>query len=116
MEGLKKIAEAFRSARKIELVLAAVLIAVMVLLLLGQHDAAISAPGGVEQRLEKLLCSIEGAGKVEVMLSGEESAYTGCVVIAEGADDVHVALKMQRAIQAALGILPENVEIIASGG
>ncbi len=113
---MKKIAETFRSARKIELVLVAVMIAVMAVLLLGQQDAAVTASGNAEQRLESILSRIEGAGRVDVMLCGEDGGYTGCVVIAEGAHDVRVVLKMQRAVQAAFGILPENTEIIASGG
>ena len=113
---MKKITEAFRSARKIEIVLVAVMIAVMVVILLGQNDAAVSSTGSTEQRLENLLADIEGTGRVNVMLSGDESGCTGCVVVAEGAQDMLVVLKMQRAVQAALGISPENIEIIASGG
>ena len=113
---MKKLAEAFRSARKIEIVLLVVMIAVVAVVLLGQDGEHASSSVSAEDRLESLLSGIEGAGRVDVMLSGNEYGYAGCVVIAEGAHDMRVILKMQRAIQAALDILPENIEIIASGG
>ena len=113
---MKKIAETFRSARKIEIVLVAVMIAVMAVIMLGQNDVPASSSGSAEYRLKSLLSGIKGAGRVDVMLTGDENSYTGCVVIAEGARDMRVVLKMQRAIQAALDISPENIEIIASGG
>lgn len=108
-----RILEAVKGARKIELALALVLIAVAMLVFMQQADSAALSD---EARLERLLSQIEGSGEISVMLSGEEGGYKGCVVIAEGGNDMRVVLKIQRAVQAALDISCENIEIIASGG
>jgi len=113
---LKRIAEAFRAARKIEIVLLAVFIAVLLAIILDQGAIAPSVASEAEIRLERLLSRIEGAGNVKVMLSGEEGAYSGCVVVADGAQEVQVSIKILRAVQAAMSIPAENIEIISSGG
>ena len=113
---MKRIADAFRAARKIEIVLVAVMIAVMAVIMLSQENAPSSAAGSEEQRMERLLSRIEGAGQVDVMINSGEDGVRGCVVVADGAGDMRVLLKMRRAVQAALDIPAENIEIIPSGG
>ena len=112
---MKRILEMFRSARKIEFLIAVVIAALLVLILIDQGGFG-SQANGPEARLERLLSRIDGAGKVSVMLSGAEDTLNGCVVVAGGADDVGVALKMQRAVMAATDLPLEKIEIIPSGG
>ena len=113
---MKRIMEALRAARKIEIVLVLVFIAVLAVIVMDQGSLTASDAGSEEARLEKILSSIEGAGRVNIMLSGTDGAYRSCVVIAEGGDDMRIILKIQRAVQAATEIPPEKIEIIASGG
>jgi len=113
---LKRILEAFRAARKIEIVLVLVFIAVMAVIVLDKGNFAVSGANSEEMRLERLLNHIEGAGNLEVMLSGADGEYRSCVVVADGANDMRVVLKLQRAVQAALDIPLEDIEIIPSGG
>lgn len=113
---MRRISEALKGARKLEWVLALILIAIATVILLEQGAAPSVSASDDELRLERLLSQIEGVGKVSVLLSGTEDAYTGCVVVSEGADDVRVILKIQRAVQAATDMAAENIEIISSGG
>ena len=113
---MKRILEAFRAARKIEIVLVLVFIAVMAVIVLDKGNFAVSGANSEEMRLERLLNHIECAGNLEVMLSGGDGEYRSCVVVADGANDMRVVLKLQRAVQAALDIPLEDIEIIPSGG
>lgn len=74
----------------------------------------------VELRLERILTQIEGAGKTDVMItyqsyatSAEQEAALplGAVIIAEGADDLGVRIKIQQAVQTALGIEAHQIKI-----
>lgn len=111
-----RISEALKGARKLEWVLVLILVAIAVVILMEQGNTSDSIASEDELRLEKLLLQIDGCGRVSVLLSGKEGEYTGCVVVAEGADDVHIFLKLQRAIQTATNIPVENIEIISMEG
>lgn len=83
--------------------------AVMLALLMGAERTAASRE---EQRVAEVLSAMAGAGRVEVALFyGEEKTLsqkpTGAVVVAEGADDVAVRLRLIRAVRTLLG-LPET--------
>ncbi len=112
---MKQLIEALKSARKLEwCILAAVL---GILLALGMGSGL--GDGGAsteERRMERVLSNIEGAGRVTVMLSGDEEAgYTGAVVASPGAGDIAVALQLQRAVQALTELELEEIEIVKSG-
>lgn len=113
---MKRIRELFRSARKLEIALAIVAAAVLALMLIEQGAGPTASGTAEEMRLERLLERIEGAGQVSVLLGGGEGAYSGCVVVAGGAEDMRVCLKMQRAVMAATDLPLEKIEIIPSGG
>nr|MDD6335028.1 hypothetical protein [bacterium] len=87
---------------------------------------------GEEQRLARTLSAIKGAGKVEVMItydsvlvsssggisSGDGASATpvpggirGVIVIAEGAGDLAVLAKLQRAVETVLQVRPDQVDI-----
>ncbi|MBQ3575732.1 MAG: hypothetical protein IJA26_08670 [Clostridia bacterium] len=113
---MKRILETFKSARKIEIVLLVVFVAAALVFVMEKGTFVPAAAGEDEIRLQRLLSQIEGSGDVSVMLSSGAGGYTGCVVVADGAADMRVIIKMQRAIQAAVNIPPENIELIPSGG
>jgi len=69
-----------------------------------------------EKRIAQVLSAMDGAGKVEVALfyaqeagafGASASAPTGAVVVAEGAEDMAVRLKLIRAVRTLLS-LPES--------
>ena len=105
--------EALKSARKLELFLLLGAVAVLLVLLLGGSgtDRDASAP---ELRMQRILSSIEGAGRVRVMLREEDGAYAGAVVSSPGAQNISVVLQLQRAVQTLTGLELEKIEIVKS--
>lgn len=72
-----------------------------------------------EDRLAKVLSGVEGAGRVEVVLhySPENDAIpTGAVVVADGADDPAVQLRLTRALTTLMQLNARDVEIFKRGG
>ena len=59
---------------------------------------------GEEQRLSSILGNIEGAGKVEVMISKEQDTVKGVLIIADGADSITVRIRLIDAASTALGV------------
>ena len=111
---MKQLMEALKSARKLEICIALAVIAALLVLGLGSgiDDGASSQ----ERRMERILSEIEGAGRVSVMLSGDENgACSGAVVTASGAEDIAVLLRLQRAVQTLTGLDAGNIEIVKSG-
>ncbi len=65
-----------------------------------------------EQRLAAVLSGIDGAGSVETMISrGTEGEITGVLVIAEGAEDITVMLRLMSAAATALGVDRKLVDV-----
>lgn len=112
---MKQLLEALKAARKLELCIA--LAAAAILLALGMGSGF--SEGGAntqEKRMARILSSIEGAGRVQVMLSGDgEAGYSGAVVAASGAEDIAVCLQIQRAVQTLTGLELDEIEIVKSG-
>lgn len=71
-----------------------------------------------EARLAKVLSSMEGAGAVQVALFYQEDGATPCgvVVVADGADDIAVQLRLARAVTTLLHIDANAVEVFKRGG
>lgn len=93
--------------------------------ILASQGQTVTAPSTQEARLAQVLSTIEGAGKVEVALYypqtekslwNEESSSSppvGAVIVAQGAADISVRLRLTRAIQTLLGISQDAVEVFA---
>ena len=106
----------------------AVLIALLTMLLLNSGDGAKTE---LEARISRTLCGVEGAGRVEVTIRMQEkeeaggalgmarkvqnSTPCGAVAVAQGADDPWVAIQLQEALCALLGLAPNAVSVIAGG-
>lgn len=68
-----------------------------------------------ELRMQQLLKSINGSGKVTVMLAkDEQNQITGAVVVSSGADNIRKMLEMQRVVQILTGLQLEDIEIVKS--
>lgn len=94
-------------------ILAALIFCVALCLLLGAQGEAASAE---ENRISRVLSAIEGAGEVEVAVYYEESVPCGAVVVAEGAGDIAVQLRLLSAITTLLGINQDRVAIYEREG
>lgn len=57
-----------------------------------------------EERLASILGGIEGAGRVETMITRRDDEVVGVLVIAEGADDISVMLRLLEATTTAMGV------------
>ena len=108
---MKQVLETIKAARWLELAIAAGLVCVLIMLALGSSGG--SAASDEEARMERILSRVEGAGRVSVMLARDEGgACTGAVVVASGAGDVEVMLRLQRAVQALTNLELSKIEIV----
>lgn len=128
MSGFKQIIAKLRGVRNLELLVLLSALAVVALLLLNNNaqEPVVAATGtALETRMEAVLSEVKGAGRVRVLLREKEgtvSAFStsasamdgieGVVVVAEGADDVRVALELARAVKALLGVEMERIEVL----
>lgn len=88
-----------------------------------------SSGSDLERRIARTLSSVKGAGKVEVVIrtrevvtldgvfSAKPAKYEACgaVAVAQGADDPLVALELQQALCALLGLPASSVSVVAGG-
>lgn len=109
---MKRFLEELRGARRIELFLA--IAAIAVLLLVQMRNETISVCRTEQElRLIAILNSIEGVGQVDAMIS--EGEPPGVLIVAEGADEMSVMLRLQYAVQTLLGVEASRVEIVPHG-
>ena len=124
-----------KSIKNIEIILA-VLLGLVVLLVyfssVGANKGAVnnitysnSYVQEIEQKLENLISSIDGAGQVEVMIMCEgddeitKTEYpkvVSAVVVSSGADSTKVKLDIIRAVEALLGLKTANIEVLKGSG
>ena len=57
-----------------------------------------------ESRLASILEGLEGVGRVETMITREDDTIVGILVIAEGAEDIAVRLRLLSAVTTAMGV------------
>lgn len=109
--------------RKDGWLLMALAAAVILCLILGGTESLPTGQTEEEARLARVLSAMEGAGKVEVAVFYEPaqgkdapSKPCGVVVVAQGADDIAVRLRLSRAVCTLLGVDAEQVEVFPSEG
>ncbi len=66
-----------------------------------------------EARLSSILSSVEGAGEVETMITKSSGQVVGVLVIAEGANNPLVRLRLLQATSSALGVDYEIVSVLS---
>lgn len=108
---MKQLFATLKAARWLELTIAAGLICILLVLALGSGSG--DAANEEEVRMQRILSRIEGAGRVSVMISEDGSGgCAGVVVVASGAEDVGVMLRLQRAVQALTDLDLDRIEIV----
>lgn len=113
---------ALKGAKRIEWIVLLAVFAALILLFASQ-----GAPEGertaLEARMEAVLSAIRGAGRVRVLVTtgeGDSQAFApqdaqtvrGVVIVADGADDVRVALELAGAAQALLGVDADRIQVL----
>ena len=88
--------------------LAALAFCAMLCLLLGAQEDVASTE---ESRISRVLSAIQGAGDVEVAMYYEDAAPCGAVIVAQGANDIAVQLRLVSAVTTLLGIDHSRVAI-----
>ncbi len=66
-----------------------------------------------EARLSSILSSVEGAGEVETMITKSSGQVVGVLVIADGASNPLVRLRLLQATSSALGVDYEIVSVLS---
>ena len=64
-----------------------------------------------EERISRILSTINGAGNVDVAVYYENSTPCGAVIVADGAADVLVQLRLTSAVSTLLGIEQTRIAI-----
>ncbi|MBD5092427.1 MAG: hypothetical protein HDT36_03495 [Clostridiales bacterium] len=78
----------------------------------GGTDTAVSTVMTAdEQRLSAILSNIDGAGKVEAMITKQGDTVMGVLVIADGASDILVRVRLIEAAATALGVNKQVVNV-----
>ena len=94
-------------------IIAALLFCVALCLMLGSDADEGSAR---ENRISRVLSTIQGAGTVEVAVYYEDAVPCGAVVVADGAGDVAVQLRLLSAVTTLLGVNQSRVAIYEREG
>ena len=69
-----------------------------------------------ETRIARVLSEIAGAGSVSVTIYTEDSQPCGAVVVASGAEDIAVRLRLQEAVTTLLGLDSSRVAVYPRKG
>ena len=113
---MKQLLVALKSARKIEILIIAAMLCILLVLCMGGENIKDGA-NDEEKRMQHILSQIEGSGRVSVMIThNDDGEYAGVVVASSGADDVRAMLELQRAVKALTGLELEAIEIVKSKG
>lgn len=75
-------------------------------------DVAASEMDAEESRLASILEGLEGVGRAQTMITrGENDEIVGILVIAEGAEDITVRLRLLGAVTTAMGVDADIVNV-----
>ena len=101
--------------------LALIGLCVVLCLMLSARNENISATGttALETRLAQVLSAMDGAGQVEVAVfyqDEQETVPCGAVVVADGAGDMAVQLRLTRAVMTLLNVDADKISIFQRKG
>ena len=113
---------ALKGAKRMGWIAVAAVAAAALIVLMGQMETQADRTA-LEARMEAVLSTVRGAGRVRVLVAEEESAQAfapsdgqaaarGVVIVADGADDLRVALELSAAAQALLGVEAEKIQVL----
>lgn len=99
--------------KNISIIVVTIIIALALLIYssVDKEDSRVNDMDDEEMRLSAVLSEIEGAGKVTTMIVREDGKVKGVLVIAEGAEDISVMLKLLNATSTVMGVDRSVVEV-----
>lgn len=99
--------------KNISIIVVTIIIALALLIYssVDKEDSKVNDMDDEEMRLSAVLSEIEGAGKVTTMIVREDGKVKGVLVIAEGAEDISVMLKLLNATSTVMGVDRSVVEV-----
>lgn len=113
-----------KKIKNIEFILCLFIIAIALLLYSGltkqsKTDTPVSSTTSASQssdevRLSEILSAIDGAGEVNVMITHTDGKISGVLVVASGAKDLSIRLKLLEATKVALNVNADIVSVYAS--
>ena len=114
---------ALKGAKRMEWIILLAIGAALILLLSSRTTAPEGQQTALEARMEAVLSAVRGAGRVRVLVSaGEDDSQAfaqqdpksvrGVVIVADGADDIRVALELSGAAQALLGVDADKIQVL----
>lgn len=75
------------------------------------EERGVSEMDADERKLAAILEGLEGVGRVETLITREDDEIAGILVIAEGADDIGVRLRLLSAVTTAMGVDKKIVDV-----
>lgn len=102
--------------RKDGWLMAALVIVVALCLILGASERSTPAQTSDEARLCRVLSAMAGAGKVDVAVYYDDAAPCGAVVVADGAGDAAVRIRLAGAVTTLLGLDASRVAVYEREG
>jgi len=70
-------------------------------------------PPSEEDKISSVLSQVKGAGQVEVTVYYEDAIPVGALIVADGAGDIAVRLRLTTALTALLGLDEERIAVFA---
>lgn len=95
---------------------AALAFVVVLCLALGVADSSQPAQTSDEARLSRVLSAMAGAGTVDVAVYYDDTAPCGAVVVADGAGDAAVRIRLASAVTTLLGLDANRVAVYEREG
>ena len=121
MNGIKKFFEKLKSVKNIEIYIALILAAIVVIIIFagsGTKNTSNSVSddtyiGQMEHKICSVIENMAGCGKAEVAISynNNDESVIGVVVVAEGASDPIVRFKIVEVVVTLLGIDSSSVQV-----
>ena len=112
---LAGIAKRLKGARRLEIFIIVAAVAAAALISMKTPDIESVSP--MEARMERVLSAIDGAGRVSVLINeNEEGSILGVLVVADGAGDLTVRMRLMSAVKATLGADMSQIEIVEMEG
>lgn len=98
--------------RKDGWLLAVMALAAVLCLTLGVMEESVPAQTEDEQRLERVLSAMAGAGNVDVAIHYDGDAIPcGAVIVADGAQDAAVRIRLSGAVTTLMGLEADRVAV-----
>lgn len=114
---LKGMFEKIKGIKNIKIIALVFIIAIALIIysnvVASDKDEKQSFQNDDETRLASILSSVEGAGDVETMITKSSGQIVGVLVIATGANNPLVRLRLLNAASSALGIDSETVSVMS---